>query len=341
MHEGRRRRRLSRARCGTCVRRAVGDVQPPARQPRAVARFTRGRAATCCASLPRPRRRNVSAREPATSSSFRRDRARPRAQGRAPGIAARPMSGRGRDRSARSHASRPRAGVCCRFSPSALTEGLRCVRVIHGKGLRSGPGGPVLKSLVHHWLRRSRASSRSRRARRPTAARVRCIVLLRGRRVSPGALTVIRSRRHLVGRSVQRSARAARPSRKLPRGELEARARARPRIELPGQMLARPDAQAATLLLESLGVRAAPSVQAPAPASAVLEFACHALRRAIRRARAVGRSGADRARCSARRASRRCRRREEAPASVEHRRPRPAAAGSSSPRPHAFARGPR
>jgi DNA-nicking Smr family endonuclease len=29
---------------------------------------------------------------------------------------------------------------------------LGCVRVIHGKGARSGPGGPVLKYFVHDWL---------------------------------------------------------------------------------------------------------------------------------------------------------------------------------------------
>jgi DNA-nicking Smr family endonuclease len=29
---------------------------------------------------------------------------------------------------------------------------LRCVRVIHGKGARSGPDGPVLKAAVQHWL---------------------------------------------------------------------------------------------------------------------------------------------------------------------------------------------
>lgn len=31
---------------------------------------------------------------------------------------------------------------------------LTCVKVIHGKGLRSKAGGPVLKRLVSHWLRR-------------------------------------------------------------------------------------------------------------------------------------------------------------------------------------------
>jgi DNA-nicking Smr family endonuclease len=30
---------------------------------------------------------------------------------------------------------------------------LRCVRIIHGKGLRSGVEGPVLKHAVAHWLR--------------------------------------------------------------------------------------------------------------------------------------------------------------------------------------------
>ena len=32
-------------------------------------------------------------------------------------------------------------------------QGLRCVRIIHGKGLRSGPRGPVLKGKVAGWLR--------------------------------------------------------------------------------------------------------------------------------------------------------------------------------------------
>ena len=40
------------------------------------------------------------------------------------------------------------------FLNDCLRRGLHCVRVIHGKGLRSGPGGPVLKLLVHHWLRK-------------------------------------------------------------------------------------------------------------------------------------------------------------------------------------------
>jgi len=40
------------------------------------------------------------------------------------------------------------------FLAEALRRRLGCVRVIHGKGLRSGPGGPVLKHAVNVWLRK-------------------------------------------------------------------------------------------------------------------------------------------------------------------------------------------
>ncbi len=40
------------------------------------------------------------------------------------------------------------------FVGSAVSRGMSCVRVIHGKGRRSGPRGPVLKHVVNHWLRR-------------------------------------------------------------------------------------------------------------------------------------------------------------------------------------------
>lgn len=39
------------------------------------------------------------------------------------------------------------------FLASARHEGRRCVRVVHGKGLRSGDPGPVLKALVDRLLR--------------------------------------------------------------------------------------------------------------------------------------------------------------------------------------------
>jgi len=38
------------------------------------------------------------------------------------------------------------------FMNDVLLQGLRCVRIVHGKGLRSGPGGPVLKVKLNRWL---------------------------------------------------------------------------------------------------------------------------------------------------------------------------------------------
>ena len=39
------------------------------------------------------------------------------------------------------------------FIGHARSNGFRCVRVVHGKGLRSGNRGAVLKTKVNHWLR--------------------------------------------------------------------------------------------------------------------------------------------------------------------------------------------
>jgi DNA-nicking Smr family endonuclease len=41
------------------------------------------------------------------------------------------------------------------FLADALALNARCVRIVHGKGLRSGGQGPVLKSIVAHILRAS------------------------------------------------------------------------------------------------------------------------------------------------------------------------------------------
>ena len=41
------------------------------------------------------------------------------------------------------------------FLAAATARGLRCVRIIHGKGMRSGPRGPVLKQTVNTLLRRA------------------------------------------------------------------------------------------------------------------------------------------------------------------------------------------
>ncbi|GAB6044359.1 Smr/MutS family protein [Endothiovibrio diazotrophicus] len=39
------------------------------------------------------------------------------------------------------------------FLLAALARGMRCVRVIHGKGRRSSAKGPILKGKVDRWLR--------------------------------------------------------------------------------------------------------------------------------------------------------------------------------------------
>ncbi|MCP3999743.1 MAG: DNA mismatch repair protein MutS [Gammaproteobacteria bacterium] len=38
------------------------------------------------------------------------------------------------------------------FIDECIDHGLSCIRIIHGKGMRSGPEGPVLKLAVGHWL---------------------------------------------------------------------------------------------------------------------------------------------------------------------------------------------
>jgi DNA-nicking Smr family endonuclease len=40
------------------------------------------------------------------------------------------------------------------FIAESIARRMTCVRVIHGKGRRSGPRGPVLKHMVNHWLQR-------------------------------------------------------------------------------------------------------------------------------------------------------------------------------------------
>jgi DNA-nicking Smr family endonuclease len=41
------------------------------------------------------------------------------------------------------------------FVATSSARGLRCVRIVHGKGKGSGPRGPVLKNVVNLWLRKS------------------------------------------------------------------------------------------------------------------------------------------------------------------------------------------
>jgi DNA-nicking Smr family endonuclease len=41
------------------------------------------------------------------------------------------------------------------FIAEAVDRRMSCVRVIHGKGRRSGPRGPVLKHVVNQWMQRA------------------------------------------------------------------------------------------------------------------------------------------------------------------------------------------
>ena len=68
------------------------------------------------------------------------------------------------------------------FLDEALSEGLRCVRIVHGKGLRSGPAGPVLKSLVHALLRSVEGVAASNEAPPADGGSGATIVLLRSGR---------------------------------------------------------------------------------------------------------------------------------------------------------------
>lgn len=44
-------------------------------------------------------------------------------------------------------------GELRRFLAESVAAHIQCVRIIHGKGLRSGTRGPVLKASVNRWLR--------------------------------------------------------------------------------------------------------------------------------------------------------------------------------------------
>jgi DNA-nicking Smr family endonuclease len=51
--------------------------------------------------------------------------------------------------------TRDQAGPALRgFIRDCHAHGIGCVRVVHGKGLGSGPRGPVLKAAVSRWLSR-------------------------------------------------------------------------------------------------------------------------------------------------------------------------------------------
>jgi DNA-nicking Smr family endonuclease len=67
------------------------------------------------------------------------------------------------------------------FLSAALQQNARCVRIVHGKGLRSGPNGPVLRQLVNSVLRRTAAVLAFSSARQVDGGTGAVYVLLAGR----------------------------------------------------------------------------------------------------------------------------------------------------------------
>lgn len=67
------------------------------------------------------------------------------------------------------------------FLAEARDNGWQCVRIVHGKGLRSGHRGPVLKSRLAGWLQRRREVLAFRSARPADGGSGAVYVLLRRR----------------------------------------------------------------------------------------------------------------------------------------------------------------
>jgi DNA-nicking Smr family endonuclease len=71
------------------------------------------------------------------------------------------------------------------FLAEAMHERARVVRVIHGKGLRSGNGGPVLKQIANSYLRRVGAVLAFASAREVDGGSGALLVLLAARQRPP------------------------------------------------------------------------------------------------------------------------------------------------------------
>jgi len=138
-------------------RKAMTDVRPlPARKlppappkPRAVARFSRGERVGTLREGPRDSAQLGSLADD-DRVAFRRAGVRDdvlRKLRRGQFAVEAEIDLHGLDRHATHKALRD-------FIGTAIGRRLRCVRVIHGKGLRSGPGGPVLRHVVNDWLSR-------------------------------------------------------------------------------------------------------------------------------------------------------------------------------------------
>lgn len=69
-----------------------------------------------------------------------------------------------------------------RFLASCLRSGVRCVRVVHGKGLRSPEGKGVLKKCVAYWLSQSHCVLAFSQARPQDGGSGAVVVLLRQHR---------------------------------------------------------------------------------------------------------------------------------------------------------------
>lgn len=69
-------------------------------------------------------------------------------------------------------------GALSEFIGEALARGWRVVRIVHGKGLRSGQRGPVLRQLVNGALRRVAAVLAFASAREVDGGSGACLVLL-------------------------------------------------------------------------------------------------------------------------------------------------------------------
>ncbi len=71
-------------------------------------------------------------------------------------------------------------GLLVEFLQHAESAGMRCVRIIHGKGMRSGSRGAVLKAAVNTWLRHHPAVLAFTSARPLDGGTGAAYVLLRG-----------------------------------------------------------------------------------------------------------------------------------------------------------------
>lgn len=70
--------------------------------------------------------------------------------------------------------------LLAQFLARSVRAGIRCVRVVHGKGYRSQGGRPVLKGKVAHWLRQRDEVLAYVQARPADGGGGALLVLLRG-----------------------------------------------------------------------------------------------------------------------------------------------------------------